>query len=79
MVPIRSPMIIAKCCKLIIGCEWCVNEWYSGAIGLTKTCLLCRAERALTVTVRLNRVNSFTTAVANVLAGPQDEEQLQKE
>ena len=45
VVPIRPPVIITKCCKTILGCETCVNAWYSGEDALTKTCPKCRAER----------------------------------
>lgn len=37
-IPIHPPAIMSKCCKTIIGCEICVNEWYSGHEALTKTC-----------------------------------------
>ena len=28
--PIQPPVIFAKCCRSIIGCEACVHTWYSG-------------------------------------------------
>ena len=43
-VPLSAPPIISKCCKTILGCETCVNEWYSGEDALTKSCPLCRSE-----------------------------------
>lgn len=36
VVPIRPPLIIAKCCKSIIGCEQCINEWYGGRRWIVK-------------------------------------------
>ena len=31
--PIEPPIILYKCCKTIIGCESCINFWYSGEAG----------------------------------------------
>ena len=28
--PIKPPVIITTCCKVIFGCNECVNEWFSG-------------------------------------------------
>ena len=27
--PIKPPVIITTCCKVILGCNECVNEWFS--------------------------------------------------
>lgn len=44
-IPINPPpVIMSKCCKTVIGCERCVNAWYSSPEALTKTCPSCRAE-----------------------------------
>ena len=43
--PLKPPVIVAKCCKNIVGCEECVNTWYNGENAMIKTCPLCRAER----------------------------------
>ena len=75
IVPIRPPVIIAKCCKSIIGCEECINSWYGGEDGLTKTCPLCRADRGFTETMRLNGIEGFIKAVADRFADPQREEE----
>ena len=29
-IPIRPPVIMTTCCKKILGCEPCVNSWYTG-------------------------------------------------
>ena len=34
--PMKPPVIAAKCCNSLIGCEECVNHWYDGADGLSK-------------------------------------------
>lgn len=53
-VPINPPVIVSKCCKVIIGCERCVNVWYTGTEALTKTCPSCRIERGYSETMGLN-------------------------
>lgn len=42
--PIKPPVIFSKCCRSIIGCEHCINRWYSGEDVTTKMCPKCRAE-----------------------------------
>lgn len=72
-------MIIAKCCKSIIGCEQCINEWYGGEDALSKTCPLCRADRDFTETMRLNGMDGFIKSVSELLSQREDaenEEQL---
>ena len=67
-LPIKEPVIVAKCCKTIIGCEHCVHAWYAGQDVLTKTCPLCRAERGFTETMRLNGFDRFLEAIRNILS-----------
>ena len=38
LVPVTPPIIISRYCKTVVGCEKCVNEWYSGPDALIKTC-----------------------------------------
>ena len=40
-VPIKPPVIVTKCCKNILGCESCINKWYSGSEALIKPCPAC--------------------------------------
>lgn len=58
-VPINPPVIMSKCCKVIIGCEACVNGWYTGTEALTKTCPSCRIERGYSETMVLRGLDSF--------------------
>ena len=67
-VPIQEPIIIAKCCKSIIGCEQCTDRWYSGDNGLTKRCPLCRADRGFAETMRLNGLAGFLKAMGDVFS-----------
>ena len=58
-IPIQPPVIMSKCCKVIIGCETCVNCWYTGSEALTKTCPSCRMERGYSETMVLRGLDSF--------------------
>ena len=58
-IPINPPAIVSKCCKTIIGCERCVNEWNNGSEALTKTCPSCRAERGYFETLILRGLDGF--------------------
>ena len=56
---ITPPVIFARCCKNVLGCEACVNELYTGDEGMRKRCPLCSSERALSETCRINGLNDF--------------------
>ena len=77
-VPMKPPIVISRCCKVIIGCERCVNGWYSGAEALTKTCPSCRTERGYSETMVLKGIDSFLVEVKKVIQTPdeRDDEQL---
>ena len=32
--PMMPPVIFSKCCKNLIGCQQCVDQWYSGSEGM---------------------------------------------
>ena len=50
--PMVPPIIFAKCCKSILGCQSCVDTWYCGADGqTTRTCPRCRSEQAYVETM----------------------------
>ena len=42
--PLNPPVVITKCCRTILGCEACMNAWFSGDDALIKGCPSCRAE-----------------------------------
>ena len=66
-VPMTPPIIISRCCKTVVGCEKCVNEWYSGPDALIKTCPSCRAERGYNETMLLRGFDDFITEVQKVI------------
>lgn len=64
--PLIAP-IMSRCCKAIVGCETCVNQWYSGKDALTKTCPLCRAQRGYHKTMMLRGMDEFLVGVGQVM------------
>ena len=64
---IVPPVISTKCCKIILGCETCVNEWYSGDEALTKSSPSCRAERGLADTMALRGMDDFLRDIKDLL------------
>ena len=61
--PMKPPILISKCCKTILGCETCINGWYSGPDALTKTCPTCRATRGYNETMQLKGLDDFLRQV----------------
>ena len=64
--PIQPPVIFARCCKAIVGCQTCVDQWYRED-GISKKCPLCGTDRALPETMRIHGLDDFLTAVAPLL------------
>ena len=46
-MPIKPPLMLARCCKSTLSCDTCCRNWYSGPEAIMKRCPLCRAERGL--------------------------------
>ena len=65
-IPAKPPLIITKCCKNMLGCEACVNQWYSGPEAMTKTCPICRAERGCNETMLLRGLTEFLEHVGRL-------------
>ena len=69
---IMKPHIIySGCCCTIIGCEVCVNKWYSnsGATGndmLSKACPFCNSTRGLSNTYRITGLDKVLEGVAPI-------------
>ena len=70
--PMVPPIIFAKCCKTILGCEHCVDTWYRGEEGQTRTCPKCRSDRAYLETCRLNGLDEFLAIITPLLETSQD-------
>ena len=56
---INPPVVIMKCCRILLGCEACVNSWFTGEDALTKQCPSCRVERGYTETMVLRGMDDF--------------------
>ncbi len=61
--PMKPPVIFAKCCKSILGCQSCVDTWYQGEEMQTRTCPKCRGDRAYVETCKLNGLDEFLEAL----------------
>ena len=48
------PVIFARCCKNIVGCSSCVDAWYGGKDGMSKSYPLSRTQHALPEMTRLH-------------------------
>ena len=54
------PIIFGRCCKSLIGCQCCVDQWFQGDAGLMQqTCPKCRAERAYAETCVIKGIDDF--------------------
>ena len=71
--PIAPPVIFARCCKAIVGCQTCVDTWFMGDEGISKKCPLCGTDRALPDTMRLHGLDDFLLAIKPILVNPQNE------
>ena len=75
--PMTPPVIFAKCCKNILGCQQCIDTWYRGEQGQSRTCPRCRSDRAYVETCKVNGLDDFLTGIAPLLEGanPEDEDE----
>ena len=76
--PMMPPIIFARCCKRIIGCQSCVDEWYTGASNSENpgNCPLCRSERAYADTTVLKGMDDFLKAINPMLNEINDANEL---
>ena len=61
--PIVPPVVITKCCKVLLGCESCVNGWYRGDDALTKPCPACKHARGYNETMILRGMDELLKTV----------------
>ena len=71
--PMKPPLIFTKCCKAIMGCEECINKWYSGEEALTKPCPLCRKACGYNKTSQVLGFNDFVRDLEVVIGSSHDE------
>ena len=70
---IVPPVIFARCCKNILGCEGCVNVLYKGENGPTTKCPMCRAEHAFSETCRINGLGDFLSGLSPLFKDSDEE------
>lgn len=68
-VPMKPPIIFARCCKRILGCQVCVDRWFRGddEESTTHACPLCHGERAYAETSIIKGMDDFLLAIAPML------------
>ena len=69
----KPPLIYSKCCKSVIGCEDCINKWYSGNEALTKVCPLCGSARGYNETAQIMGFNEFIADIKILLSGQSEQ------
>lgn len=62
----KPPAIFGKCCQQLLGCQRCIDTWFSGN-PLDKTCINCRAERAVAQTCHLRGMDGLLNLASSVL------------
>jgi hypothetical protein len=67
IVPAKPPIIVTKCCKTILGCETCVNLWYSGTEALSKPCPVCKNARGNNETMLLRGLDDFLKKIRKAI------------
>ena len=65
--PIKLPVIFSRCCKQLLGCQLCVDQWYGGEEGVTRSCPLCRSERAYADTSVLKGLDDFLQSITPLI------------
>jgi hypothetical protein len=68
--PISPPVIFTRCCHRILGCQTCVDAWYRGEDSVSRSCPMCRFERAYSETTTLRGLDDFLNAITPLLATP---------
>ena len=71
-------LLSLQSCKKILGCELCVNHWYSGDEALTKSCPACHADRGYNETILLRGLDEFWIGVRQAIQteDERDEEEI---
>ena len=69
----KPPVIFGKCCQQLLGCQSCIDKWFSGTSGnsFEKTCINCREERAVTQTCHLRGMDSLLQLAGSIIESPE--------
>ena len=74
MSPLKPPAMFCKSCRYIIGCQSCVDQWYTGDSAQDRTCPRCRAERGSSETCRMNGLDELLTTIRPLVCGSDEDE-----
>lgn len=55
------PVIYVRCCKSLIGCQWCTDQWETGL--MQQACPKCHAEWAYAEMCVFKGINDFLLAI----------------
>ena len=50
----------------MLGCQECVNTWYSGPDAMLKTCPICRTQRGCNETMVLRDLTEFLENIREI-------------
>lgn len=64
--PIVPPVIYTRCCKQLVGCQSCVDEWYRDDHSMEKICPLCRESNGLGNTMVVLGMDGFLTMLDQI-------------
>ena len=67
ITPMTPPIVFAKCCRVVLGCEACITTWFQGPDAFTKPCPHCQAPRAFTETIRVCGYDDLLTELLPVI------------
>lgn len=67
-IPLCPPVIVSKCCKVILRCESCINKWQS------QFCSSCGTERAYNETMILKGLDDFLKDIKQVIGSGEEKE-----
>ena len=66
--PIKPPVVFGRCCKRLLGCQDCVDRWFGGEDGVTRSCPLCRTEQAYVDTCILKGLDELLTSISPLMS-----------
>ena len=74
-LPMHPPIIGTRCCNTLLGCADCINNWYSGDEGLSKTCPNCREARGYAQTFQFKGIDEFLEGFRTILYNENSEDE----
>jgi hypothetical protein len=69
--PLRPPIVVGKCCSNILGCQRCVDIWFSQGTRATRSCPLCN-KGGKSETFILKGIDEFLDDIRPIMEEPQE-------